>query len=317
MFRTAEGTLAPCSDGKSLLEAVPELKTIAEIDVMPLANIDSSSLQPDLWVPLAKAIYERMGECDGFVVTHGTDTLSYTAAVLSFMLQELGKPVIVTGAQLPLEDLGSDGRTNLINSFRVAAENISGVLVVFGSLVINGTRAKKTSAFDLQAFTSANVPPLGTIGLSIRFSDKIRPRSRKKGLFQPFLNPDVGMLSVYPGLKPEIMSYLVSTHSGIVLEGYGAGNIPTEERSLLPAIREACERNVPVVVCTQCLVGSTEMEVYKVGKVALDAGAIPAMDMTPETTLVKLMWVLGQTKEIQTVASLMQKSFAGELHEII
>ena len=316
MFRNADGTLAPCADSNSLVDNVPELRTIAEIDVLSLANIDSSNLQPHFWISVAKGIYDRFDSYDGFVVTHGTDTLSYTSGILSFMLQELGKPVVITGSQVPLDDIGSDGRANLINAFRVATTNISGVLVVFGSLVIRGTRAKKTSAFDLQAFTSANAPPIGSIGLSIKFENDIQERSRKKCLFQPFLQPDVAMVPVYPGIKPEVLSYLASNHHGVVLEGYGPGNIPTDEKSLVPAIMEATSRNVPVVVCTQCLVGSTEMEVYQVGRAALNAGAIPAMDMTPETTLVKLMWVLGQTVDIKTVASLMQKSIAGELHEI-
>jgi L-asparaginase/Glu-tRNA(Gln) amidotransferase subunit D len=124
------------------------------------------------------------------------------------------------------------------------------------------------------------------------------------------------MMQVYPGLKPEVLSYIAQNHDGIVLEGYGAGNIPNEEKSLVPAIQNSTEKNVPIVVCTQCIVGSTEMELYSVGRAALDAGAIPAMDMTPETALVKLMWVLGQTDDLASVDSMMQKSFVGELHEV-
>lgn len=315
MFRNADGTLAPCADSRALLESVPELKLLADIDVRAVANVDSSNLQPDLWLPLARTIYENMGKYDGFVVTHGTDTLSYTAAALSFMLQELGKPVVITGSQVPLEDIGSDGRANLINAFRVAIDDLAEVVVVFGSLIIRGTRAKKTSAFDLQAFTSANAPPIGTIGLSMKFDGWYRRRSKKKPLLRPFLNQEVAMLPVYPGLKPQVLVYLSTTHAGIILEGYGAGNIPTAEKSLVPAIREASARSVPVVVCTQCLVGSTEMELYQVGRAALQAGAIPAMDMTPETALVKLMWVLGQANDLRSIDSMMQKSFAGELHE--
>jgi L-asparaginase len=316
MCRTSEGGLASCEDAKSLLEMIPEISSIAEIDVLRVANTDSSNLQPDLWVPLAQSIYDRMVLYDGFVVTHGTDTLCYSAAALSFMLQELGKPVVFTGAQVPLADVGSDGRANLINAFRVAVADVAEVVVVFGSVIIRGTRAKKTSAFDLQAFSSANVPPIGAIGLSIKFTEQIRGRSKRKPLLRAFLDGSVAMLPVYPGLKPEVLEYLAATHDGIILEGYGAGNIPTEHKSLVPAIQQATEKQVPVVVCTQCLVGSTEMELYQVGRAALTAGAIPAMDMTPETALVKLMWVLGQTRDLRTIDSLMQKDFAGELHEL-
>ncbi|MBF0502599.1 MAG: asparaginase [Candidatus Riflebacteria bacterium] len=315
MVRHGKTGLVPCSDANMLLERVPEIRELADVDLLPLANIDSSNVEPHLWIELGRAIYERLDQYDGFVVTHGTDTLAYTAAGLSFMLQNLNKPVILTGAQVPLEEIGSDGRTNLINAFRVACSDIADVAVVFGSLVIRGCRTKKTSAFDLQAFTSANAEPMGTIGLSIKFVSGLRRRARRNTLFMPYLEPSVTMISVYPGMKPGVLTWLAENHAGIVIEGYGAGNIPTEGRlSLVPAIRSAIDHGISIVVCTQCLVGSTEMELYKVGKTALDAGAIPAMDMTPETTLVKLMWVLGQKRDQHFVASLMQKSLIGELH---
>lgn len=317
MLRGETGSLQPCDDSSQLFKKIPELSMLAEIDILPLANLDSSNLQPDLWISIATAIYQKMRDYDGFVVTHGTDTLCYTSSALSFLLQELNKPVVVTGAQVPLEEVGSDGRANLINAVRVAISDLAEVVVVFGSLIIRGSRAKKTSVFDLQAFTSANESPLGTIGLSIKLGNAVSPRSRKKPLLRTFLNDDVAMLRVYPGLKPEILEYMIETHSGIVLEGYGAGNIPNEGKSLIPAIMTAISRNIPVIVCTQCVVGSTEMELYQVGRAALDVGAIPAMDMTPETTLVKLMWVLGQTDDLLAIDSMMQKSYVGELSEVV
>lgn len=316
MVRNAAGELAPCESADLLLERVPEAKILADVDLLPLANIDSSNLQPEIWLTISRELYKRYREYDGFVITHGTDTLAYTAAALSLMLQELGKPIIITGSQVPLEEIGSDGRGNLINAFRVAVSDLAEVAVVFGSQIIRGSRAKKTSAFDMQAFTSANALPLGTIGLSIKFAQEALKRSKRKPMLRPFLEPSVCLLPVYPGIRPELVSYLSETHKGIVLEGYGAGNLPTEgPLSLVPAIQASTSRGVPVVICTQCLVGSTEMELYRVGRSALHAGAIPAMDMTPETTLVKLMWVLGQTADLPTIDSMMQKSFVGEVHE--
>lgn len=313
MLRNRKGALSPCKDAASLLEKVPELGEMARIEVLPVSNIDSSNLQPDLWITIAKAIYRCMAKYDGFVVTHGTDTLSYTAAALSFMLQELPKPVILTGAQVPLNEIGSDGHTNLINAVRVAASDFAEVAVVFGSQIIRGTRAKKTSAFDMQAVTSVKSVPLGNIGLFVQFNAPVRKRGRRKALLQPFLNADVAMLPVYPGIKPETLEYMASSHSGIVLGGFGAGNIPSDRNSLIPAIKKATRKKIPVVVCTVCIIGSTEMELYQVGRTALEAGAIPAMDMTPETTYVKLMWVLGQTDDLATIDSMMRKSFVGEL----
>lgn len=316
MLRGKNGCLYPCEDAGKLLEKVPELSMLADIDILPLANVDSSNLTPDLWIVIARAIFQKMKDYDGFVVTHGTDTLCYTSSALSFILQELNKPIVLTGSQVPLEEIGSDARSNLINAVRVAISDLAEVAVVFGSLIIRGTRAKKTSVFDMQAFISVNDVPLGTIGLSIKYNSLVRVRSRKKPMLRASLNQDVAMLPIYPGLKPEIIDYLAQHHHGIVLEGYGAGNIPNGEKTLIPAITAAVARNVAVVVCTQCIVGSTEMELYQVGRAALDAGAIPAMDMTPEATMVKLMWVLGQTDDITTIDSMMQKSFVGELHEV-
>ncbi|MDD3145953.1 MAG: asparaginase [Candidatus Riflebacteria bacterium] len=316
MLRGPRGDLYPCEDARLLIEKIPELRLLAEIDVFSVTNIDSSNLTPDIWLAIAKAIFQRMKDYDGFVVAHGTDTLCYTASALSFLLQELNKPVIITGAQVPLEEIGSDGRANLINAVRVAISELAEVAVVFGTLVIRGTRAKKMSVFDMQAFISVNDIPLGTIGLSIKFSEFARLRSRRKPMLRAFLNENVALLPVYPGIKPEIIDFLAKTHKGIVLEGYGAGNIPTGENGLIPAISASIAAGIPVVVCTQCIVGSTEMELYQVGRAALDAGAIPAMDMTPETAMVKLMWVLGQTGDIATIDSMMQKSFVGELHEV-
>lgn len=316
MIRKADGSLSPFSDAGRLLEKVPELDQVAHVDLLPVANVDSSNLEPDLWKVLSRAIYARMDDYDGFVVTHGTDTLPYTSAALSFLLQELPKPVVITGAQLPLDDIGTDARSNLINAFRVATSDIAEVVVVFGAEIIRGTRAKKISVFDLQAITAVKDVSVGNIGLFIKFNAEVRTRNPRRALHQPFLNEDVCRISLYPGFKPEILDYLSSTHMGIVLEGFGGGNIPTEARSIVPAIRKAIERHVPVVVCTPCIIGSTQMRLYHVGRAALDAGAIPAMDMTPETTLVKLMWVLGQTSDLPTVASMMQKSFAGELQEV-
>ncbi|HNX74476.1 MAG TPA: asparaginase [Candidatus Rifleibacterium sp.] len=316
MLRGPRGDFYPCEDARSLIEKIPELNQLAVIEVLSVANLDSSNLTPDLWAVIARAIFQRMKDFDGFVVAHGTDTLCYTASALAFFLQELNKPVILTGAQVPLEEIGSDGRANLINAVRVAISDLAEVAVVFGSLVIRGTRAKKMSVCDMQAFISVNDVPLGTIGLAIRFNESARLRSRRKPMLRVFLNDNVAMVPVYPGMNPEIITFLASTHKGIVIEGYGAGNIPTGEKSLIPAISAAISAGVPVVVCTQCIIGSTEMELYQVGRAALDAGAIPAMDMTPETTMVKLMWVLGQTTDVTTIDSMMQKSFIGELHEV-
>ncbi len=315
MHTDSDGHLAPGPDAQQLIKRIPELSQIADIECISLGDFDSSNLQPEFWKEAARAIYERYQAFNGFVLSHGTDTMVYTASALSFFLQELGKPVVITGAQIPLSEIGSDGRANLVNAVRVATSDLAEVCIVFGSQVIRGTRAKKISAFDLSAFTSINAAPLATIGLTIRIEPHYRRRApQRRPLFQPTLCAEVARIPVYPGIRPELITSLAASHAGLVIEGYGVGNLPSAERSLIPPIREAVARNVPVVICTQCVVGSTAMELYQVGQGALDAGAIPAMDMTPETTQVKLMWALGQTRDLETVESIMMKNFVGEIH---
>jgi L-asparaginase len=313
MTRGADGTLAPFQDARTLVSRVPELEQLAAIDLLPISNIDSSNLQPSLWPALAGAVHGRMDDYDGFVVAHGTDTMSYTAAAMTFMLHDLPKPVVLTGAQIPLDDIGTDAHCNIINAVRVAASDVAEVLVVFGTQVIRGARAKKMSVFDMQAVATVNERPLGEIGLYIKWRGDQTRRTARRALLQADLDPDVAMTSVYPGCRPEVIEHLAATHHGLVLEGYGAGNIPSEDRSLIPAIRTASANGVPVVVCTQCVFGSTAMELYHVGRSALEAGAIAGYDMTPEAALVKLMWVLGRTRDLDEVRAMMQKPVAGEI----
>ncbi|NLM16355.1 MAG: asparaginase [Candidatus Riflebacteria bacterium] len=318
MQKSEDGTFLPSnsSDSQQLTASIPELNELAAIDILQLANIDSTNLQPELWAKIAQTIYKNYKNYEGFVLAHGTDTLAYTASALSFMIQELGKPIAITGSQVPLMQIGSDGRNNLINAVRVAISDIAEVAVVFGSTIIKGSRAKKVSAFDMEAFSSVNDAEMGKIGLSLKFSKGTQYRSKKKPILRTELETNIAMLPVYPGIKPEVIDFLAETHKGIVLEGYGAGNIPTGEFGIDLAVKRAIDKGVPVVICTQCVIGSTEMELYQVGRSALDAGAIPAMDMTPESAFVKLMWVMAQTKDLSSIAAMMQKNFAGEVHEL-
>ena len=315
MHPEVDGGFGPGSNRSELLELVPQLLRAADIEVLELANIDSANMQPAFWGELARTLYERYTEFDGFVVLHGTDTMAYTACAVSFLLQELGKPIVFTGAQIPLGELGSDAQTNLINAVRVAASQLAEVCIVFGSQIIRGCRGRKVSAFDIEAFQSVNETPLGTIGLALRLGRDARRRSsRRRPLLSTELLANVAQVAVWPGMSPEIIRSLAATHAGLVLSGFGVGTLPSgPERSLLPAVEEAIRNGVPIVVATQCVVGSTAMERYRVGRSALDAGAIPAMDMTRECAHVKLMWALGQTRELRRIESIMLKDYVGEI----
>jgi len=313
MLPGPDGALAPSEDGARLVQKVPEALEIADLECLSLGEQDSANVQPSFWIDVARTLYERYRDHDGFVVTHGTDTMVYLASALSFFLQELGKPIVITGAQVPLTHPGSDGRSNLVNAIRTAASDLAEVAICFGTRVMRGTRTRKTSAFDLQAITTANEAPIGRIGLDLRLADHARRRAARHPLFQPHLEERVARISVWPGMDPDVVRYLAAHHAGLVIEGYGVGTVPNRHNSLIPAIREATEKGVAVVVGTQCRLGATAPERYEVGRSALEAGAIPAMDMTPECTQVKLMWALGASRDLRTVEAIMSRNHVGEL----
>jgi len=270
-------------------------------------------MQPEHWQMIAKSIYEKYNSYDGFLVLHGTDTLSYTSAALSFMLDGLSKPVIITGSQLPIRVPASDGHNNIINSLQVIKNGISGVYIVFGNQVIRGTRAKKISAFDLQAFVSVNDDPIGIIGLTVKW--KNRPKNTNTPLIlKEKINQNVALLKIYPGFSEEfIYSCIENDYKGIILESFGVGNVPGAFRSILPAIRKASEHKIPVVIVSQCMTGATDLTLYQVGKEAYLAGAISGGDMLAETAFVKLMWALGNFDSIESIKAVMAKNLKGEI----
>ena len=308
------GGFEPAEDDLPFRRVIPELGDLANIDSLRLANIDSANIEPRFWVEVAEAITDRYDDFDGFVITHGTDTMVYTAAALSFFLQGLSKPIVLTGAQVPLAEIGSDARTNMVNAVRTAGTKLSEVCIVFGAFVIRGTRAQKTSAFDLQAFRSVNETPIGTIGLELQFAPNALMAEDQSLRVSTALCHEVARIPVWPGIDPTVISTLAHTHSGLVIEGYGLGSLPSDgERSIAPSIEDATKRGVPVVVTTQCILGSTAMGRYHVGRAALDAGAIPALDMTPECAQVKLMWALGQTRDLSEIRDILQRRYVGEI----
>lgn len=315
MSRDEDGAMTPIEHASDLLSVVPEVESFAEVSLLRLKSIDSADIHPQDWLDISRAIVDNYDKYDGFVITHGTDTMAYTAAALSFFLQELDKPVVLTGSQIAIGVVGSDGKRNLVNAFRVATTDIAEVVVVFGSKIIRGVRARKISAFSLEAFDSINENPLGEIGLSVRIS---RSRANRKAgrrlLYTPSLENNVALITIYPGFSQKLLENIIETHKGIIILGYGTGNIPSNAQdNLLNTIKKASENGKPVVIGTQCILGSTNLGLYKIGKNVLEAGGIPSVDMTPEAAFVKLMWVLGQTLDLKRIYSMMLKSYAGEI----
>ncbi len=298
-----------------ILREIPHIGRLANIEIMDLFRIDSSNMQPENWATLAQTIFLNLEEHDGIVITHGTDTMHYTAAAISFMIQDLNKPIIFTGSQFALSQIGSDAIRNLFDSIRVAAEaDLAESAIVFNGKILRGNRSKKFRELEFDAFDSVGMGPLGVIENTIRLSGEQIKRNGKKPKLANGIEPNVYSIKIHPGFNPKIIEAMINNGTkGFVLEGFGAGNVPTEERTLIPYIKRAVNSGIPVVITTQCILGTSWVYLYDVGRKALEAGGIPSFDMLNEVALVKLMWVLRQTKNMKKIKEMMLKNYCGEI----
>ncbi len=307
---------------KELLETIPEIADLAEINTINLFNIDSVCMQPKYWVEIAQLIAKEYKNYDGFVLTHGTDTLHYTASALSFLLQNLAKPVVLTGSMVPSHQLGTDARWNLVDAIRVAVETaIHEVIIVFNHKILRGNRTKKFREIEFDAYQSIGMPPIGIIEQNIRYSGTPYMSRDPSTPLQVYnaMEIEVCIQKITPGYNPTIIPKLIEIgYKGIITEGFGSGNVPISENSLIEEIQHATAKNVPVIVCSQCAIGFSWMDLYEAGKKALEANAIPGYDMISETTMTKLMWILGNfpNADQDKIKSLMLQNFAGEISDL-
>jgi len=283
-----------------------------KIDCWDLLNVDSTLIQPEDWVTIGNAVYKSIPDYDGIVITHGTDTLAYTSSALSFMLRNVQIPVVLTGSMLPVSEPNSDAPGNLKTALKFSAVGVPGIYVAFRNKIMLGTRVSKVHSLGLNAFQSINYPDIAYLrGDRVIFRHRIKPPSGET-VFDPSLDPNVAYVRLTPGLSPEAFTSIAGTVHGLVLEGYGAGGIPYRGRDLLGAVSNISKEK-PVVMTTQAVYGGVDLTRYEVGRRALEAGVIPAGDMTKEATLVKLMWALGHSREVAEVRKIMEENIAGEL----
>lgn len=308
--------LAPQMQAETLLRFVPEIQALCHVTAIQLCALDSTDITPDIWLKIADCIEQNYAQYDGFVITHGTDTLAFTAAALSYLIQESGKPVVLTGAQYPIDTVGSDAPKNLFDAFLYAVSGAGGVSVIFGGRVIAGTRAKKLYTRSVAAFASVNFPYFAEIADG-ELHKNLPPQSKAKDnpKFYHELNTRVAVFTCIPGVSAKTLLAVAETCDGLILETYGLGGVPA---NLVDAVAQIVKNGKTMAVGTQVLYEGTNMSVYAVGKRAIaDLQVLELCDMTIESAAVKLMWILAQTDNPAEIRRLFEMSIAFDRHEEI
>ncbi|NDV79250.1 asparaginase [Dysgonomonas sp. 511] len=318
------GSLEPF-DFAHLNSHIPELQRFRfQVDhIVFNPVIDSSEVTPEHWKMLVRTIEGNYDRYDGFVILHGTDTMSYTASALSFMIENLHKPIVLTGAQLPIGKLRTDAKENLITALEIAADKdsvgnpiVPEVCILFQNDLLRGNRTTKANAENFNAFKSYNYPNLGKSGIQIRYDRKVirTPDYEKKTIFHYRLDTRIATLKLFPGINKHVVESILSMKNikGLILETYGSGNAPLSPW-FIDAIREIVKKGVIVVNITQCNIGMVDMQRYETGRELLKAGVVSGSDATFETAIAKLMFLIGHKYEKEEIKIRMRVPLVGEM----
>ena len=306
--------LAPSITGDEIIKKLGILDDDISISVEDFCSLDSANIMPDDWVSIARKIAGGIAEYNGFIVIHGTDTLAYTSSMLSFMLQNIQVPVVVTGSQMPLNSPMSDALMNLQCAVWMAVSGVPGVFVAFDRKIMLGCRTSKVRTLSFNAFESINCPYIGEVnayGLQL-YTDRKAKMTRIN--LQTDYSDRIAVLKVFPGMDLDIFSFLQDHgYEGVYIEGFGLGGLPFLRNDITAEIRKASDNGLPILVGSQCRYEGSDLSVYETGQRILDCGGIPVYDMTQEAVVTKLMWALGQTKKYDQVRWLFGSDLVGEV----
>ena len=323
--KSVSGVLVPVKFDH-IQEEVPDLNRLGyNLQVVTFSPpIDSSNMTPAIWIKIANTIERNYNKYDGFVILHGTDTMAYTASALSYMFENLEKPIVLTGAQLPIGILRTDGKENLITAIQIAAAKKNGIAIVpevcvyFNSKLFRGNRISKRHADDFSAFSSVNYPSLANAGVEIKYFSENIHHSANKGLLKvrTHFDENVVVLKFFPGMGRVVFENILNIPGlkGVVLESFGSGNIPTN-RWMISQIKNAIKRKIIFLNITQCQGGAVNMGRYSTGNELENAGVVSGKDMTTEAAITKLMFLLGQGLEQEEIKWHLNKSLIGEISE--
>lgn len=314
--RPTENGLAPQLCAGDILDCVPQLRQLCRIDALQLMNIDSTNMSPDCWLKIADCVRTHYDDYDGFVISHGTDTMGYTAASLSYLIQNAAKPIVLTGSQKSIYFEDTDARRNLYDAFLAAQDDaLFGVMIVFDGKVIAGTRARKMRTKSMNAFSSIDFPELALIreGRILHYIRDEKPTVDP--IFFDRLNPRVFVLRLIPGMDASILRSLLGWFDALVIESFGVGGLPCyEQEDFLSAVSAWSNAGRPIVITTQVPHEGSDLAVYQVGARAIQTpGVLQAQTMTLESVVAKLMWILPQTGDLQEIKRLFNTPVARDL----